>query len=419
MDMKPSTDYHPPSVQSINQELRSQYAAGAPPVALTEASLIAAARRDTGLDRFGDESFLPGLRVLLQSLETEAHLNPFGRVHAEAEITGSLKNRLWANACFEAHPEILQREIEAPVIIVGPIRSGTTRLQRMLATDSRLQYLKAWEGFNPAPRMGQAEMGKTVRCEEVKTFLNFGQELNPGAFAAHPMEAEWADEEILLLNHSFCGLSPSLMFHVPSYNRWLLDHDKTAVYRYMVNLMKLISWSRGDPESKRWIMKTPQHMLDLDVLIEAFPDAKLIFTHRDPIKTVASTMSLAWNFSVQNTDLPCRASVRDTWMDFSEMMARRSMQARASIPITQQLDVYYDEVNCDWRGVMRRIYDFVGIEFTSQAEHGMDIWLAASESENRHGGHRYSLADYGVTDQEIDARMTFLRDRYKIPYEEK
>ena len=411
MDIKPSSSYHPEHNKGITESI------GATKIDLSEAGLLAQARQETGLERFGDESFLPALRIFLKSLEDEAQLNTIGRLHAQGNTVGSLKNRLWANACFEAHPEILQRKIVAPIIIIGPHRSGTTRMHRMMATDSRLQHLKTWEGFNPAPRLGLPDLGKQARYEEVDGFLTGAQPMYPGAFVGHPMHADWAEEEMLLLNHSFCSFSVLGTYTIPSYYQWFTESDKTAGYRYMADLMKLISWSRGDTEDKRWVLKNPQHMLDLDILLKVFPDAKLVFSHRDPIKTVASIMSLMWHFAVLHTDRPIRAAMRDVWLDFCERAARRCIQARESIPAEQQLDVYYEDMNSNWRGVMRRIYDFGGIELSAAAEQGMAAWLTQSETENRHGGHRYSLEDFGITDEEVDERMMFFRERYATPYE--
>lgn len=413
MDILLSTHYHSPVAKQFNSEHRGSSLE----IDLSEDILIAEARRETGLERFGDEDFLPAMRSLLNAVNNEAQLNPFGRNNARMRTLRSLDNRLWANACFEAHPEIIQRKIAAPVIIVGLHRSGTTRLQRMMATDPRLQYLKTWEGFNPAPRLGLPEMGKAERREEVRRFFSHGQEIYPGAFTAHPMDADWPEEEMLLLNHSFSGFSPLGLFHVPSYYRWFLEDDKRAAYRYMAELMKLISWSHGEPENKRWLLKNPQHMLDLPTLMKTFPDAKLVFMHRDPIKTVGSIMSLTWYYAVQHTDLPCRAQIRDVWMDFYEQMARRCIAARKHIPAAQQLDVHYADMNRDWRTEMRRIYEFAGIEFSADAESAMAGWLAESEREGLHSGHRYALEDFGTTAEEVDARMKFYREHYAIPYE--
>jgi hypothetical protein len=416
MDTRPSTHYHSPTVKRFNMVTRLYNLVGLRKIDLSENALVALARKDTGLERFGDESFLPAMRTLLDAVEAEANLNPFGRFIAKTRTLGSLKNRLWADACFEAHPEIRQRKIAGPIIIVGPHRSGTTRLQRMLATDARLQHLKTWEGINPAPRMDWPELGKAARYEEAKQMIDGRQHAYPGAMA-HPMDADWPEEEMLLLNHSFCSFSALGLYNIPSYYQWFLDADKTAAYRYMADMMKLISWSRGDPENKRWILKNPQHMLDLDVLLKTFPDAKLVFTHRDPLKTVGSMMSLVWCFAVQHTDIPCRGQIRDVWLDFCEQMVRRCMQVRETLPASQQLDVYYADMNSDWRTVMRRVYDFAGLEFSAEAEGAMAAWLAESEREGLHGGHRYALEDFGTTAEEVDARMKFYRERYAIPYE--
>jgi hypothetical protein len=210
-----------------------------------------------------------------------------------------------------------------------------------------------------------------------------------------------------------------MLFHIPGFYRWFLENDKLAAYRYMADAMKLLSWTRNEHENKRWLLKNPQHMLNLPTLMKVFPDAQLVFIHRDPIKTTGSVLSLSWNFAVQHTDQPCRAWVRDIWMDFYEQMARRSIEAREHIPANQQIDVYYDEMNRDWRGVMRRIYDFAGMEFGAKTENAMAAWLADSAREGLHGGHRYALEDFGTTAEEVDARMMFYRERYSIPREGK
>lgn len=416
MDTQPSTAWHSLPVRIFNRVARGLRVR---PADVSEEALVAAARRETGLERFGDESFRPALRQLVTSLGTEANLNPFGRHFAPKPLVRSLKNRLWANACFEAHPEILKRPIAAPVVIVGPARSGTTRLQRMLAADERFLHLKCWEGFNPAPRAVAREAGREARRGEIVKAMRMRRRLYPGADTAHPMDADAAEEEILLLNQSFGGLSPLAFYPLPGYHRWFVGQDRRGAYRHMANLMRLVSWSRDDAPDKPWVMKTPQHMLDLDALLDAFPDARLVFIHRDPLKTVGSTLSLGWHHAVQNTDLPCRAAVRDVWLDLCERMARRCIAVREGLPAARQLDVYYDDMNRDWRDVMRRIYRHCGLELVPAAEQAMAEWLARSERENRHGGHRYAFEDYGTSRAEVEERMRFYREKYSIPCEEK
>jgi hypothetical protein len=418
MDRTSSKRHHSLPVRVTDGFWGTLSALGLGKVDLDVQSLLGAARRSTGLERFGDEGFLPALGQLLQSIESEAQLNPFGRIYARTTTLSSLRNRLWANACFEKHAEIRRRRLVAPIVIVGPHRSGTTRLHRMLSADSRLAFLKTWEGFNPAPRMGLNDLGRRARRQEVRKALALVPYLYPGVFAGHPMDADWPEEEMLLLNHSFCSFFAFGVYNAPSYYRWFLECDKTAAYQYTADLMKLIAWARGEPEGKRWVLKNPQHMLDLDVLVRTFPDARLVFIHRDPRKTVGSVMSLMWHYAVQHTDEPRREAVRAVWMDFCEQAARRCMSARERLPPEQQLDVYYEDMNHDWRGVMRRIYDFAGMEFTAETERALAGALAHTLGERtRRGEHRYSLEDFGTTAAEVDARMSFLRERYAIPYE--
>lgn len=414
MDTQPSTHYHSPHVRDYNRRL-----AGQARLDLSPDALLTQARQETGLDFRGDDSFMPAMQTLLASLETEAQLNPFGRFVAHSRSVRSLKNRLWAEACFAAHPEIRRRRLAPPIVIVGPHRSGTTRLHGMLSADPRLRHLKAWEGINPAPRGTQPDAGHADRYDEVDRMLTARAEIYPGAYLAHPMRADWPEEEMLLLNHAFCGFTPLGLYHVPSYYRWFLQADKTAAYRYMADLMRLIAWTRNEPEDKPWILKNPQHMLDLDVLLAVFPDAKLVFTHRDPLKTVGSTLSLMWFYTVQHTDAPCRAQVRDVWLDFCEQAARRCLRLRENVPAAQQMDVRYEAMNDDWRKVMRSIYAFAGLELIPQAERAMAAWLAMGKNEKTHGGHRYALEDFGTSREEVDARMMFVRTTYALPYEGK
>jgi hypothetical protein len=163
MDTEPSTRYHPLPNRLINLATRTLNSIGLARIDLSAAGLLAAARQQTGLDRFGDESFLPALRVLIDSLESEARLNPFGRLHARAKLLGSLKNRLWANACFEAHPEIRARKIVAPIVIVGPHCRG--RAPAPHASADAPEHLTTWEGFQSRPRLGLGH-GRAARYTE-------------------------------------------------------------------------------------------------------------------------------------------------------------------------------------------------------------------------------------------------------------
>jgi len=383
-------------------------------------ALLAQARAATGLADFGDPEFMPHLTRLAEAWRDEAGLNAFGRQVAHARTLGSLKNRLWAQACFTAEPEaIAEQRIAAPIIIIGPHRSGTTRLQRLLACDLRLAHLRTWEGMNPAPRSLPIDGRDIVqRRAEAEAALAMRHARYPRAHAMHAMHADWPEEEMLLLNHSFCSFSALGLYDIPRWYRdWFAECDKTASYAAMRRQLQLVGHARGDTPGRRWLLKNPQHMLDLPALLAVFPDASLVFIHRDPLKTVSSTLSMMTHFSAAHTDRDCQASMRDTWLDFCERSARRCIEARAAIPRAQQLDLHYAEMSHDWRAAMRRVYDFAGLDFSPEAEAAMAGWMATSERDAHHVRHQHRLEDFGLDDATIEARMGFARRRFGIAVE--
>ena len=120
-------------------------------ISLDAESILAEAREKTGLGDFGDDSFREPMARLLRSLEEEAGLSEVGRGMQRARMVGLLVNRLRAEDHFARFPEILDEEIREPLVIVGLARTGTTMLQRMIASDPRVISLLWWESRNPAP----------------------------------------------------------------------------------------------------------------------------------------------------------------------------------------------------------------------------------------------------------------------------
>lgn len=406
MDKVSNHKYRSEAVNKINLSFENQ-----PKVDLTGSALLNEAKILTGLSDFGRADFLKSYEVFLKSLETEADLNPFGRHYARGGTIRSLLNRLWTAECLAIHPEVAQSPIKSPIIIVGHHRSGTTRLHRMMAADRRFRHLQAWEGLNPAPRIGKPDLGKEERYREIDEGLKGIDALFPGFNSAHPMAAGWAEEEMLLQRHSFGSAALFFAYNNPSYYEWFKSFDKSANYADMADHLRLLSWSDGASEDKRWVLKNPTHMMDLAPLMATFPDAKLVFLHRDPVQTAGSLMSMRWLFAVQLTDQPLRAAIREMSLDLVETMARRCMKTRGRlVPQGQFIDLFYEEISRDWRQAMRRIYEFGDMEFTPEAEAAIAAWLAASEAENRHGGHHYSLEEFGANADEIDERMKFYRD---------
>tara|TARA_R110000823_G_scaffold91174_10_gene201203 strand:- start:8582 stop:9904 length:1323 start_codon:yes stop_codon:yes gene_type:complete len=414
-------DYQRRPMRAINSLLRGANALGLARVRFDADELLLQARKSTGLDDYGDERFLEPMRLMIDSLNSESNINPIGRLLAKSNILRLLKGRLQAQALWQQHPEILTRELVPPVVIVGLARSGTTRLHRLLACDERFVHLKSWESVYPVP--GPESFDARAAGEPDPRIKNLDQALkavlymSPQVAAVHPLGTMEVEEEIGLLQHAFATQLFEIINELPSFAEWLMTHDQTFAYEYLADMLKLVGWFRGDPPEAPWVLKSPQHMQDLDALLNVFPRARLICPHRDPVKVVGSSCSMAWNSLVRDNDSITPQGVGREWLDKTERMLRKNLRDRERQSAPQkQYDILYADITANWQAAMQGVYDFLEMPFSEQARSAMQQWLA-SNSQHKHGAHKYDLAQFGLSAEEVDQRLMFYRERFNIPYE--
>lgn len=396
MPLPPATAYRPRLVRHANSVLPKLWAGRLlPPPDLAEETLELQATRATGLNDFGDPWFRGPLRVLLPALREEARLNPIGRIIAHGSLLKVLKERLWAQALFAQHPEIRARPLERPVVIVGPMRSGTTRLHRLLASDPRFAHLRLYEALCPVPWPSSFRRGRDPRLAYTARGWRALNWINPINAAVHPTGPTEPDEELGLLENSFWGAQIEAQRRVPSYARWCEASDATPAYAQMADLLRLAGWFRGDDLARAWVLKTPQHMQDLAALLRVFPDARLIFIHRDPVRVVGSAASLAWHQMVVQSDDVDPRWVGAEWLHKTEHRVRTMVAARERLAPGQQIDVSFDAMERDWLGVMRRVYAFLDVDIAPAVE-PMTAYLDRAQREHAYAAHRYELADFGL-----------------------
>lgn len=416
-----SKNYHRKPLRLLNQVLRGANALGLARIELEEKQLLDTARRETGLSDFGDEYFLEPLQILISSFNNEADLNPLGRFLARMNILRLLKHRLYAEDLLKAHPEILDRSFCDPVVVVGLARSGTTRLHRLLASDPQFLHLKSWESVYPVPYpevlAARADGLADPRIKALDQGLKAVLYASPQIASVHPLGTFEVEEEIGLIQHGFSTQLFEVQAKIPSFSQWLMSHDQSAAYEYMARLLKIVSWYRGDPEDKPWVLKSPQHMQDLDAMLHVFPNAKLVCSHRDPIKAVGSACSMTWNAIVRDTDALTPDWVGQEWLSKTERMLKKTMRVRRELsPAANQYDIQYADITADWQTAMQGVYDFLQLPFTDQARSAMQSWLDSNQ-QHQHGAHKYSLSDFGLEESEVDQRLMFYRNQYNIPYE--
>jgi hypothetical protein len=386
---------------------------GAARASLDEASLIAAARRETGLHDFVDESFRGPLRQLLSSLEEEAHLHPLGRLLLRQSLVRALVNRLRLEDLCKRHPEIRELPVREPVFVLGLQRTGTTLLHRLLTCEPALRPLLSWEALNPAPFPGVAASGgrdPRMRLAEIaERGLRY---LAPEFFAIHPVEAHAPEEDVLLLDLSFMSPTADATLSVPRYSAWLRDTDQRPSYRMFRRAIQLLLWQR----SGRWLGKTPHHLENLDALLDVFPDAKIIQTHRDPVRVVASYASMMAHGRAVFSD---RVDAHEVGAQLAGRAVRavtRAMQVRERASGGSFCDVAYPDLLADPLKEIRRIYDFLGLPLAPETEASMQRWLAANP-QNKRGVHRYRLEDFGLDRAQLERGFEPYRQRFGIQHE--
>jgi hypothetical protein len=412
MPLPPATAYRPRLVRHANRMLPTLWDRRLlPPPDLLEDTLDAQARRATGLSDFGDPWFRAPLRVLLPALRDEARLNAMGRMIAHGSLLKVFKERLWAQALFAAHPEIRARPIEAPVVIVGPMRSGTTRLHRLLASDRRFAHLRLYEAMCPVPWPASFRRRRDPRIAYTARGWRALNWINPANAAVHPTGPLEPDEELGLLENSAWGAQIEAQRRVPSYARWCEAIDATPAYAHMADLLRLIGWFRGTDPASPWVLKTPQHMQDLAALLRVFPDARLIFIHRDPASVVGSAASLAWHQMVVQSDDVDPHWVGAEWLHKTGHRIATTMRVRGGIPPGQQIDVTFDAMNRDWRAVMRRVYAFLDMDITPGLA-AMEAYTERAAREHPYAAHRYDLADFGLDADAIHERFADYAARF-------
>jgi hypothetical protein len=363
---------------------------------LERETLLRRACEHTGLDDFGEDRwFEQPLDALLEALRSEAQLNMAGEWTARAQIEKMLHDRLRAEQWFSRHPEILARPLPHPVIVVGPMRSGTTRMHRLLAADHRFTHLRSFETISPVPRPGFVPGGPDFRVTLAKRITRVARLANPRTLTIHPTGPLEPEEELGLLVHSFWSTKHDAQWWIPSYGRWCEQQDPKPAYRQMARLLKLVGWSQQASSLRPWVLKTPQHMLDLPVLMELFPDARLIFTHRDPLAVVGSAASLAWNQTIIYSDHADAGRVGTEWLRKTRLQIERMHEARREIPPERQIDIHYEEMERDWRGAMARVYRFLGLEL-EPALPAMEAYQQRTAALRRRP-HEYSLEEFGLS----------------------
>ncbi|WP_428311466.1 sulfotransferase family protein [Hydrocarboniphaga sp.] len=369
-------------------------------VLLEEASAAAGGLRD-----FGDASFRPALDKLCESLEQEAKLSATGVYLMRMKLVGQLVNRLKLEDWFQRHPEINDEAIAAPVVIVGLPRTGTTKLHRLLARDPRFYWMAWWESIYPVPFAGETLAEPNARIAQARSDVQAMTEAMPKLTAMHPMDADAADEEVMLMEHSFLSAFNAYA-DVPGYMAWMDAQDQRPAYTFLKRMLQFLQWQKRQRgiSAERWVLKAPHHLLRMDVLLQEFPGVHVIQTHRDPVSSIPSIGSFIHTlWCIYSEQADAHAAGR-SWSELMRRALQHTMQVRDRGDGAQFFDVRFVDTVKRPMDVVARVYDFLGWDLPAEIAAAMREWLAQDEKAHQ-GGHEYTAPQFGLSDTQI--RMDF------------
>ncbi len=358
---------HPDWVTATNREGEKLDLCSVVP--LDAASLMAAASTGAGLTDFGedDSGWREGLETLSRALDEEAQLSLIGRLMARSDLIIHLQARLNLAALWKAETVVLEQEIRRPLFIVGLPRSGTSILYELLSQDQRFRVPASWEALFPCPPPGTAgaEHSEAARAASADALLRQWAQVAPEFATMHEMGGKIPCECGMLMAPTM--LSDHIVSHyqVPSYHVALAEADMAPIYAYHRRMLQTLQWRRGGEHG--WLLKQPGHLGLLPQLFATYPDARLIQTHRDPLKCMASATSLLGTLYWIRSDAPFEASAFEDLI-FGAATAGRLTQASAwrdegAIPAAQIMDSRYQDLIDDPVAAVRRIYDFLELPF--------------------------------------------------------
>lgn len=363
-----------------------------------------------GLDDFGDPAFRRGLDILVETY-ARAGLKDSGRKRTRARLVQLLTTRLLTEKAHEDHPQIRAIKLEQPVYLTGFPRTGTSALFNLLAKDPSARPLLLWEGMFPTPLGRELGAGEEdPRLLGLRAYYEHQRKKNPDFDKIHYADADIPEECVLLLAHTFCDVQNGAEPLMSPYREYFESADLHASYAYYADHLRMLQWQRpGD----RWLLKSPAHLWAIDVLVEMFPDACIIQTHRDPMAILPSYCSMMEAVMSIRETIDRHELGRSVLSHLGNLM-ERGLAARDRCGAERFIDIDYRDLVDDPLAAAARIYDHFGLETNAATGAAMKAHVDANPR-GKHGKHVYDLSSYGLSVADVRERLGTYIERFDLP----
>lgn len=378
-----------------------------------EAGILAeAAVTQAACDDFGDIPYEEPLDVLIGSLNREAGLDPDRLAAAGATLTGLLVKRLRLVDDRKQYPEISKEDVEAPIFIVGLPRSGSTLLHSLMGQVAGLRVPLYWEMTAPSPPPRLNTHASDPRIDQIRVAL---AQIPGEMLLRHPVAADRPEQCNLLNDWSLLHQALLAYYHLPSYRDWLLDVDYFPAFEAHYRTLQHLQWQVPG----RWVLKYPKHLIALDSLFARYPDARIVWTHRDPAVVMPSVASLTSYIRSTASGPVDEVRYGREWTAFEELILYRGLAARDRIGGDDDrfFDVHYLDLMADPIGILGAAFDRFGVPFDADSIGGAERFLS-DNPQTKHGVHRYSAEQFGLNRERLHRRFGAYMDQFGVKPEE-
>lgn len=383
---------------------------------MLEAGWIIAKAEETVGIADSDAGVRTNLERLIASLQRDGGLSPQGEEMTRDNLLRDTVARLEGLKWLRDYPEIADERIDSPVFLMGLPRSGTTYFQYLFDRDPRFRLIRTWESLTPSPPPGfNPESARKRKADWAKLRSQISPAFK-GFDALHLMDEDGSDECHAFLEQSFGAAGLNNLYRVPGYFDYLLDEaDLELTYRVHKRQLQLLQWRS---EARPWALKYPNHVLAMDEILQVYPDARFVMTHRDPVQTLASIAKMTFNLRGMRSGNP--VDKRQVGADMLQFIGRhidRIMAFDRSPLGGRVVHVDYYALVADPVREMRTIHKGIGIHTPDDVADAVTSWHRANPK-NARGRNDYTLEQYGLDDAAVADRFGDYMRRFAIPREQ-
>lgn len=383
----------------------------------TPDDVLKLATQRTGLTEIDSDSWRDGLTLILDEVNNSPAFTAAGRERILGDAANALGRRLQIHAYLHEHPDALEAPVERPLIVLGMPRTGTTVISYLLDQDPARRSLLHWQCVHPVPPATTETLRTDPRCltllEEQRKILEFVKQANMAL--PHWEDADGPTEDMFIHNQDFKGLSWDSFLSTSRYAEWLFhETDMTSAYEYQKRYLQVLQSTAPGT----WSLKMPSHSVHIEALLKVFPDARLVWAHRDPYKATGSLGNLLMlpKGMVLHPDAIDREAMGRNVIAQMQYHVERPLRARERIGDERFFHMYYHEMMRDPMDVMRRLYDWAGDPLDAATEARMQCWLA-QHPQDRFAPNAYNLGQYGLTVEQLRPIFTEYLDTFDIELE--